>query len=363
MLVDPESFTSYGKSGIQNVTYTRLRYELTIKRNANKATPSSEYFTNIHEILKPIYPENDKWIERVGLIPGSYWLPALAETANERPKELYISTQPKNDLGLVTIKDHPNYLEFFAIREELRNFSFLQLNPEELRYSSSTRTALKISDDKLNLPARLGRLNNEDIYLVDDVSSDMRRLVPEIKQISYQYDQQRREPLIKVTNRDSRIFSWQTLSDGTLRMLALAILANDPNSSGTLFIEEPENGIHPATLKEVASLLRNMATDFSNEAEVGQPLRQVLVTTHSPLLISQPEVIDNLLFAYITTRLEPGKAPLRATRIDPVYSRSELHSRDLNGDKTGYYTLAQIEEYLNTVDLKQAEALLEGPTE
>jgi len=38
--------------------------------------------------------------------------------------------------------------------------------------------------------------------------------------------------------------SW-VVSDGTLRLLALTLLAYAPDVHGIYLIEEPENGIHP----------------------------------------------------------------------------------------------------------------------
>ncbi len=48
----------------------------------------------------------------------------------------------------------------------------------------------------------------------------------------------------------AKVPSWH-LSDGTLRLLALTLLAYLPNNTGTYFIEEPENGIHPQAVEAV----------------------------------------------------------------------------------------------------------------
>jgi hypothetical protein len=51
--------------------------------------------------------------------------------------------------------------------------------------------------------------------------------------------------LVKVRMNDSRISPSQVLSDGTLRLLALSTLKNDPRLRGVLCLEEPENGFLP----------------------------------------------------------------------------------------------------------------------
>ena len=67
--------------------------------------------------------------------------------------------------------------------------------------------------------------------------------------------------------------SW-LLSDGTLRMLALTILAYAPNSPSTILIEEPENGIHPQAIETVLQSLQSVYD------------AQVFLATHSPVVLS-----------------------------------------------------------------------------
>ncbi len=67
--------------------------------------------------------------------------------------------------------------------------------------------------------------------------------------------------------------STRILSEGTLRVLALAAVAVNP-WSGSVALEEPENGVHPRRLQRIASLLLELSTE-----------RQVIVATHSPILV------------------------------------------------------------------------------
>jgi len=68
--------------------------------------------------------------------------------------------------------------------------------------------------------------------------------------------------------------SW-VLSDGTLRLLALTLLAYAPTSPALTLIEEPENGIHPKAMETVMQSL---------ESVYGS---QILCATHSPVVLSQ----------------------------------------------------------------------------
>ena len=79
----------------------------------------------------------------------------------------------------------------------------------------------------------------------------------------------------------------RSLSDGTLRFLALAVLSLDPREEGLICLEEPENGIHPERIPVMLQLLQEIAVDVESEVGVDNPLRQVIVNTHSPAVVSQ----------------------------------------------------------------------------
>lgn len=84
--------------------------------------------------------------------------------------------------------------------------------------------------------------------------------------------------------KDSYVPSWH-LSDGTLRMLALTLLAYLPDNRGTYLIEEPENGIHPQAMEAVFQSLSSVYEG------------QVLVATHSPVLVGLVKPSQLLCFS------------------------------------------------------------------
>ncbi len=61
-------------------------------------------------------------------------------------------------------------------------------------------------------------------------------------------------------------------------------------------MEEPENGIHPANIPAMLNLLRDLAVDPSDAPGPDNPVRQVIVNTHSPVVV-QVVTPDDLLFA------------------------------------------------------------------
>jgi predicted ATP-dependent endonuclease of OLD family len=75
--------------------------------------------------------------------------------------------------------------------------------------------------------------------------------------------------------------------------LALSVLELDVTAQGLICLEEPENGIHPERIPAMLHLLQDIATDPDEPVDDTNPLRQVIVNTHSPAVVS--EVPDNSL--------------------------------------------------------------------
>lgn len=85
-----------------------------------------------------------------------------------------------------------------------------------------------------------------------------------------------------------KVPSW-LLSDGTLRLLALTLIAYLPVQGQVFLIEEPENGIHPKALEAIYHSLSSVYDG------------QVLCATHSPLLLGLAKPADLLCFALTTS--------------------------------------------------------------
>ena len=78
--------------------------------------------------------------------------------------------------------------------------------------------------------------------------------------------------------RDSQSFSSRVISDGTLRLLALVTILNDPRHGGVLCWEEPENGVHEARIPELMQLIRNAAG--AADSQRTPSYFQILLNTH-----------------------------------------------------------------------------------
>lgn len=104
----------------------------------------------------------------------------------------------------------------------------------------------------------------------------LRTLVPSVEDIRVDLDPQR--GTLDVTVRQNGVdFSSRILSEGTLRILALCAITVNPWASPVMAFEEPENGVQPRRIELITNLLCSIAL---------QQKRQLIVTTHSPLLVA-----------------------------------------------------------------------------
>jgi len=353
--------------------YTRLRYELEVTFDDDELHVS-------HEVLKTIPSESDAWVKKYNVplellpalsinnratliemgehlraINGPEYLPVgepivtvyredqfQGNTLQYRVRDL-----PRTVLSLVIGTD---YLPISVVRQEMQAWSFVHLDPDELRKSSSIGGPRLLSPQGGNLPTVLARMQREDEIALASVSRDVAYLVPEIYKVEVTKNLASAKYDLSVETRDHRTFSASVLSDGTLRLLALATLKNDLRLRRVLCLEEPENGVNPLTLEKVARLLRILATDFRDAEQDNEPLTQVIVTTQSPLFASQPEVKRALLFAYTVTRISPRSLKnisLDITSMVPVVTLDEIAAFAENEPvSSAVYTIDQVIEYL-----------------
>jgi predicted ATPase len=74
----------------------------------------------------------------------------------------------------------------------------------------------------------------------------------------------------------SNIVGADELSDGTLRFICRATLLLQPERPGTVVLDEPELGLHPFAINQLAGLVRAASTDG----------RKVILATQSVTLLS-----------------------------------------------------------------------------
>jgi AAA15 family ATPase/GTPase len=144
----------------------------------------------------------------------------------------------------------------------------------------------------------------------------------------------------------------------------LCIFEYDDKFTGLLCFEEPENGIHPYRISATANLLKDLTSSFKNDEH---SLRQVIVNTHSPILISKlthwhQDMNVSVWFSKQNTLIKDIngiQTKLRVTRISPVVAMHDTLFRNENENKNKL-TLAEVEKFLLTADAEEAIKILKS---
>ncbi len=214
---------------------------------------------------------------------------------------------PRTVLSAANAAESPTVL---CARREMEAWTLLQLEPSALRRPDDFNSEARVGHNGAHLPASLYRLaqHEKDVGRVySRVANRLSELIKDVKSVGIDRDEKRESLTLTMTGRDGTEHPARALSDGTLRFLALAIIEIDPEATGVLCLEEPENGIHPERIPAMLRLLQDIATDPLEEVDGTNPLRQVILNTHSPLVVAEvPE--DSLLFVDTVSALSNGVA-------------------------------------------------------
>ncbi len=379
MLLNPTVTDTWGAT--EKLRYTRLRYELRLRRFTNSI--GMEDVEVVYERLDTIKHKTDKWVRMLPAQTSGVWRPKVTEGRRQTPyiytgeyngKQTVIVPQdgsqgkkrlfPLNNTTRTVLSsmDSVDFKHILAVREEMRNWKFLQLNPEDLRLpTSKTDGEDLISASGKNLAAALYRIKQEDKYNLIEISRRLHSFLPNFVSVDVIDDVENKRYVIVLRDVDGKEYTSRVLSEGTLRVLALCVLCQDDRHSGLLCFEEPENGVHPFRIRTMVSLLKDLSTDFS---DLGMPLRQIIVNTHSVIFVkemrkwlSSPYVSIN--FAQMVNRImsvKDVKKKLLVSKITPVPKEEEMQMSIPFTEQEKRMTLQMIEDYLNTEDNESINA-------
>ncbi len=199
--------------------------------------------------------------------------------------------------------------------------------------SSPMRKTAKLNDnaflrpDGSNLPAFLYLLQQKSPTEYSLVRRTIQRVAPFFDDFLLTPDPLNEE-VIRLAwkhKKSDQYFGASSLSDGTLRFIALATLLLQPENlrPSVILVDEPELGLHPAAITMLASLIK-MASEST----------QVIVSTQSPLLLDhfQPEdvlVADRVEGSTHITRLDSTKLTtwLEDYSLGQLWEKNELGGR------------------------------------
>ena len=372
MLVERTVTDGWGNKA--DLKYTRLRYELNIERFKNSS--GLEDLRVTYEHLVNLKHQDDKWIRLIRDSNLDYWRPRVTTGKRGIP---YIQTEDENQIPTVLVPqdgtqggnkrrfplnnatrtvlssfDTIDFPHVLAAKEEMRSWRFLELNPEELRKPTNKDEGEDIiGTNGKNLAAVLFRIQQEDKYALKEISRKLQTFLPNFIEVDVIDDKENKQFLIKLKDKDKKEYTSRVLSEGTLRILALCILEYDNKHTGLLCFEEPENGIHPFRISAMAKLLKDLSVDF---ADTETPLRQVIVNTHSPVLVGhinrwQDDINVSIWYAEMRNRvadINGNRVALSITTILPVIKDANLQLALDFSEQDKKITLTKVKEYLET---------------
>jgi predicted ATPase len=151
----------------------------------------------------------------------------------------------------------------------------LMLNAEKMRMPSPAGSPSDFLPDGSNLPWVVHALENKsESKAKRDWVAHLATTLDDLEDVRTCEKPEDRSRYLQLKYKSGLIAPSWVLSDGTLRLLALTLLAYAPTPPNVVLIEEPENGIHPKAMETVMQSLSSVY-----EA-------QVLCATHSPVVLS-----------------------------------------------------------------------------
>lgn len=161
------------------------------------------------------------------------------------------------------------------------------LDSDDMRRPSPPGSSKAFLPDGSNLPWVIGALR-EDSQRFSRWIEHIQTALPDVKDVQVVERPEDRSRYIQVIYRNGLEAPSWAVSDGTLRLLALTIIAYVADPPGLVLIEEPENGIHPLA---VDTVYKSLSSAYD---------AQVLLATHSPVILRAAEPRDLLCFSKTT---------------------------------------------------------------
>src|SRR5579883_369438 len=169
-----------------------------------------------------------------------------------------------------------------TLRRLITNWYVSYLSIADTRALPEAGAQEKLSRTGDNLANVVQYLKERHPDRLEQIFSTMRKRVPRLEKVLSEPTADGRLLLrIKDAPFDDPVLA-RFASDGTLKLLAYLVVLYDPEPPPFIGIEEPENFLHPRLLPELAEECRNASARS-----------QLLVTTHSPFLLSavRPEEV------------------------------------------------------------------------
>jgi hypothetical protein len=227
----------------------------------------------------------------------------------------------------------------------LSNIIFLDPVPTLMRGESFSEKQLR--GDGSNLSGVLYELWKDESKR--EVIIDFIKSLPEqdVKELCFFEDRRGKVSMEMVESFGGEDRKWaiELLSDGTLRVLAIAAALLSAPEDSLVIIEEVDNGVHPSRAKHLLSTMRSQAEKRN---------LRLLLSTHNPALMDAlpDESLGDVVFCY----RDPQKGDSRLVRLSDINDYPGLVSQ---GPLGSLVTAGVVDRFVKTpitADIKKQQA-------
>jgi predicted ATPase len=189
------------------------------------------------------------------------------------------------ELALKQITDPQRYLPSFVVRETIRAVAgYSKFNFDKVRQPAEANDLKRLMGTGENLSQLLNWLNNNRALQYEKIRGCLGDINPNFTDIGFNVFGSRLYLSLREKNLTHAIDALH-ISDGTLKYLLLLSIFMNPERGALVGIDEPESCLHPDMIRSVAKMMKGSARTS-----------QVIVATHSALLLNAFELDDILVF-------------------------------------------------------------------
>ncbi|MBN2429942.1 MAG: AAA family ATPase [Acidobacteria bacterium] len=228
-----------------------------------------------------------------------------------RPRVIPLAGATRTALSTVNGEENPTAM---LVRQEIGSWQVFRLQPAALQQPDELTIRPRLTMTGCHLPATLlRRSSNEPLPASAEVmtrdAGELSRLAGELLEnvtaVRLRCDSIRHRLDVEVVDTGGMARGAGQTGGGTLLFLGMMTAALPAGPGGLVCIENPESGQDARRLGGLVRFLHGMATDVFHAVGPDNALHQILITTHSPLVVNQvPD--DSLLVARTRRHAETG---------------------------------------------------------
>lgn len=195
-----------------------------------------------------------------------------------------------NELALRQISEPDSFYPLFTLKkaiEEIVVYNYFDTTSNgEIRQLSPYYSETKLLPNGENLAHLLNYLSGNHTKNYDEIIKMLQNVNPNFRDLVFTQPTGSKTLLALKEKNLSRAITVEHISDGTLRFLILLAILYNPNRGSIICLDEPEIGLHPDMIKTIGDGIKYAANDGT----------QMIVATHSPLLLNNFELEDVKIF-------------------------------------------------------------------